>query len=115
MRRIEVVMIVGENAISMQSGTNLYEQMYGFLKSGEKIELDFASVQLFASPFFNASIGLLLKDFDVDVLQSQLKIVNLDKVGLQLLNHVITNAIKYYDKDSKIADAIKSTKNDPEE
>lgn len=115
MRRIEVVVIVGENAISMQSGTNLYAQIHDLLKSGERVELDFAGIQLFASPFFNASIGLLLKDIDVNVLQSLLKVVNLDKVGHQLLNHVIANAIKFYDKDSRTADAIKSIKNDPEE
>lgn len=106
--------IVGENAISMQSGRNLYDRFSGTLLNGEDVELDFEGVNLFASPFFNASVGLLLKDIDVKTLQEKLKIVNLSNVGKQLLNHVIANAIKYYDKESKTAEALNNIDKDPE-
>jgi hypothetical protein len=97
MKKIHVKEIVGVNAISMQSGSYLYEVLStSILKKGESIELDFSGVELFASPFFNSSIGLLLKDINIDALQEMLKVTNLSKVGLQLLNHVIENAIKFY-------------------
>lgn len=98
--------IVGENAISMQSGQNLYEKIFNPLMSGEEIEIDFEGVKLFASPFFNASIGFLLKDIAVTDLQRKLTIKNLSVVGHQLLNHVISNAIKYYEKESKSEDTL---------
>lgn len=102
--------VVGKNAISMQSGSNLYEVMSKELLSGKVVEIDFAGVDLFASPFFNASVGLLLRDLTVDELKSRLKIVNLSDVGRHLLNHVITNAIQYYDSKTKTADALETIK-----
>lgn len=107
--------IIGENAISMQSGKNLYEKISKPLISGEEVELDFAGVQIFASPFFNASIGFLLKDIDISQLQDKLKILNLGDVGNQILNLVISNAIKFYDKKSSTADILNSIDIDPEE
>ncbi|MFZ2407246.1 MAG: STAS-like domain-containing protein [Methylobacter sp.] len=93
--------ILGKNAISMQSGQNLYEKISTPLISGEEVEIDFQDVELFASPFFNASIGYLIKDIKVTDLQERLKIINLSTVGRQLLNHVISNAIKYYENTDK--------------
>lgn len=93
--------IVGGNAISMQTGQNLYEIISKPLISGEEVEIDFQDVELFASPFFNASIGYLIKDIKVTDLQQRLKIINLSAVGRQLLNHVISNAIKYYEKEGE--------------
>ena len=90
--------IVGPNAISMQSGHLLYEQIDKTILAGEHVELDFEGVSLFASPFFNASIGFLLKDINVDDLKSRLVILNISEVGRQLLNHAIANAIKFYQK-----------------
>lgn len=81
----------------MQSGHHLYEKISAPLISGkENVEIDFLEVELFASPFFNASIGFLIKDITVTDLQQRLKIINLSDVGKQTLNHVIANAIKYY-------------------
>jgi hypothetical protein len=113
MKTIHVREIVGQNAISMQSGSFLYEKIYSDIISKNLIELDFEGVELFASPFFNSSIGLLLKDVEIKNLQSSLKVSNLSEVGRQLLNHVIDNAIKFYGEDNKrISDALKSAQDD---
>lgn|SRR5574340_35960 len=98
--------IVGKNAISMQSGQLLYEKISKPLIMGEKIEIDFQGVELFASPFFNASIGFLIKDIKVADLQQRLQISNLSPVGRQLLNHVISNAIKYYEKEGMAEESL---------
>lgn len=99
--------IVGENAISMQSGQHLYEKISKPLISGEEVEIDFQGVELFASPFFNASIGYLIQDIKVTDLQQRLKIINLSEVGRQLLNLVISNAIKYYERKGKAEEDLK--------
>lgn len=105
--KIIVADITGGNAISMQSGSRLYELLYGAMsKSGpESVELDFSGVEHFASPFFNASIGLLLKDFSVDLLMEKITINNLPEFGLELVNEVIENAITYYDSKDQSARA----------
>ena len=62
MNRIFVFELAGKNAISMQNGDKLYKSIHPHLLAGDSIAIDFNGVSLFASPFFNASIALLLKD-----------------------------------------------------
>lgn len=109
MSQIKVFELTGRNAISMQSGEKLYNTLHSKLISGEQLTIDFSEVVLFASPFFNASIGLLLKDIPVERLQQLLSITNLSDVGRDLLNHVISNAIIFYQNSEKVSKAIDQT------
>lgn len=88
--------IIGEHAISMQSGNILYEQIKKNIASDRKVQIDFSGVKFFASPFFNASIGYLLKDIPIELLQEKIDIINLTEVGRRTLNLVISNAINFY-------------------
>lgn len=88
--------IVGEHAISMQSGQILYSNLQESFGKDKKVQIDFEGVKFFASPFFNASIGYLLKDMDVAQLKDRVEIINLSDVGRSLLNLVIANAINFY-------------------
>lgn len=106
MKKILVFELVGKNAISMQSGEKLYKEVYPILTSGEELQLSFDGVSLYASPFFNASIGLMLKDLPVEDLQRLLKIEGISEVGRSLLNHVIANAISYYSNKENISKGI---------
>lgn len=96
MKSILVKEIVGYNAISMNSGNKLKELILESWNGNEKIELDFLEVEVFASPFFNASIGVLLKDKKIEDLQGKLVFKNISDHGKKLLNLVISNAIKFY-------------------
>lgn len=106
MEQIKVFDLTGRNAISMQNGEKLYKALHEALIAGDKIEVDFDKVTLFASPFFNASVGLLLKDIKVESLQRQLAIINLSEVGRDLLNHVISNAIAFYSNSDNVSRAL---------
>lgn len=106
MKTINVYDVVGKNAISMQSGEKLYGQIISLMEGGESVELSFKNVTLYASPFFNASIGLLLKDIDVDELMRRLKVVDISDVGRDLLNHVVENAIAYYGDSESVTKGI---------
>ncbi|HIF9339231.1 TPA: STAS-like domain-containing protein [Photobacterium damselae] len=102
MKSILVKEIVGSNAISMNSGNKLKELILDSWDSNEKIDLNFMDVDVFASPFFNASIGVLLKDKKIEELQSKLVFNNISDHGRKLLNLVISNALKFYsDTDGK--------------
>ena len=92
----------------MSSGTKLYQQIQPILSKNQPIELDFNQVELYASPFFNASVGLLLKDISIEELLRLMKIEHINDVGKDLLNHVIDNALEYYAKgnNDKITSAL---------
>ncbi|AZE47722.1 hypothetical protein C4K04_2038 [Pseudomonas chlororaphis] len=109
MEKIKVFELTGRNAISMQNGEKLYNALHSKLMDGQKIEINFEKVNLFASPFFNASIGLLLKDIEVGNLQKQLSVTDLSDVGRDLLNHVISNAITFYKNSENVSKAIDQT------
>lgn len=106
MSEIKVFDLTGKNAISMQSGGRFFGVLQSRLVSEDVIIVNFEGVELFASPFFNASIGLLLKDISIDKLQQKLSIINLSDVGRDLLNHVISNAIAFYEDGDKVSRAI---------
>jgi hypothetical protein len=93
---IHVQKIVGRNAISMNSGNKLKELIIQEWPKNEKISLDFSEIDIFASPFFNAAIGALLKDRTIDELQVKLDFPHISGHGRNLLNLVISNAIKFY-------------------
>jgi hypothetical protein len=102
---IHVKEIVGENAITLDDGQILYDLIFPRLKNGEKVELNFAEVRIFASPFMNAAIGQLLQDIEPETL-NELLIVdreNITSVGLSVMRRVIENAKQYYtlDKESR--------------
>ncbi|CAK3063611.1 MULTISPECIES: STAS-like domain-containing protein [Vibrio] len=106
MLNVKVFDLVGKNAISMQSGTKLNNAISSALIEGQIVEIDFSGVSLFASPFFNASVGVLLKDMTIEQLMERMKIVNCNDIGLSLLNTVIQNAIHYYSGESKVTDTL---------
>ena len=85
-----------EDAITMDDGQNVHDRIKPELMAGREVELDFDGVSVFASPFFNAAIGQLLKDIDSETLNRLLRIENLNPLGHDLLRRVIDNSKRYY-------------------
>lgn len=54
--------MIGANCITLDDGQQVYNAIHPELTAGHPVELDFDRVEIFASPFFNAAIGQLLKD-----------------------------------------------------
>jgi len=101
-----------ENCITLEDGRKVYDKIHPELVSEHMVELDFSGVTVFASPFFNAAIGLLLKDIKPEDLNRLLKVSNLTPVGMDVLKRVIENSKQYYsdDKTRKALDDILSEK-----
>lgn len=97
--------LIGENAITLEDGQRVYDLIYPELKAGRMVDLDFSGVTVFASPFFNAGVGQLLKDIDPGKLNDLLKVGSLVPTGLNVLKRVIENAKQYY-SDSKHKAAV---------
>jgi hypothetical protein len=94
--KLEVKDIAGENCITLSDGQALYEKIHPELKAGKPVELSFNGVRVFASPFFNAAVGQLLRDISSETLNSLLKISNLPASGIETLRKVIDNSRQYY-------------------
>ncbi|MBN3885862.1 MAG: STAS-like domain-containing protein [Nostoc sp. JL34] len=75
---------------------NKDELVHPELLALNEVELDFAGVEIFASPFFNFAIGQLLRDIKPETLNRLLKFSNLNTVGKQILKLVIENSKRYY-------------------
>ena len=100
-----VYSLIGENCITVDDGQKVYDLIHPDLVAGHPVELDFAGVSVFASPFFNAAIGRLLKDIKPEDLNRLLKVSNLIPVGMDVLKRVIENSKQYY-SDKSIRKAL---------
>lgn len=94
--RHEILNLVGKNCITPGDGQKVYELVHPELLADRPVELDFAGVKIFASPFFNFAIGQLLRDIEPENLNRLLKVSNLNQVGKQILKLVIENSKRYY-------------------
>ena len=96
MMLVKVHQLVGEDAITLEDGQSVYDQVAPVLKSGQPVEVDFTDVEVFASPFFNSAVGQLLKDIDPAELNRLVSFTNLSTAGRVVLKRVIENAKQYY-------------------
>jgi hypothetical protein len=94
--KIDVHTLIGDDCITLDDGQKVHDQILPELKAGHPVELDFEGVGVFASPFFNAAFGQLLKDLPGDDLNRLITIDNLNPVGMSVLKRVIENSKKYY-------------------
>ncbi len=96
MKKWDILTLVGDACITIEDGEKVYELIYPELTADRPVELDFAGVGIFASPFFNYAFGRLLKDLTPADLDRLLKISNLLPVGRDTLKLVIENSNRYY-------------------
>ena len=97
--RIDVKNLVGDTALTLEDGLKLYAVIKPPLLNGQRVDIDFSGITLFASLFFNAAIGQLLKDFSSESLNTLLIIENLNASGLDTMRRSIENAKKFYASD----------------
>jgi len=90
---------IGVNSITSDDGQKVYSVIYPELHLLRTVELDFTDVKIVASPFLNAAIGQLLKEFTPEQLNKYLKITNLSVLSRPILRRVIENAKDYYGSD----------------
>ncbi|MFB2771426.1 STAS-like domain-containing protein [Pelatocladus sp. BLCC-F211] len=92
----QILTLIGKNCITPDDGQKVYDIVHPELLALHEVELDFAGVEIFASPFFNFAIGQLLRDIKPETLNQLLKVSNLNTVGKQILKLVIENSKRYY-------------------
>ena len=93
-------------------GKKIYNIIYPVLKNGDKIELDFSGVIIIAPPFANICIGLLLKDIDYEIINSNLiiDIVKITPLGFSIIQSSFILNQHYY-SDSQYRNIVDSVNN----
>ncbi|HCM9497970.1 STAS-like domain-containing protein [Enterobacter asburiae] len=86
---------IGTRCILKEDGQKLHDKISSLLKVGEDVYLDFSNVKMFASPFFNYSIGQLFNTFTLEDIRKKLHIESLEPVGHSIIERVIENANKF--------------------
>lgn len=103
--QINISEMFGQYCISDADGQALYDLVKPQLIAGQTVELDFQSVNVFASLFFNFAIGQLLRDFSSEQLKAHVKFTGLSSTGRSILDQVIKRAKRYY-SDSHYRQAV---------
>lgn len=85
--------------LAAKDGIKLRSIINDALCINESITLDFTNISLFASPFFNASIGYLVMKFGIDDFNKKIVLKNLSEVGKLTVDKVIENAIEFKNSD----------------
>ena len=81
-------------AIFEQDGVALREKIMDVYDNGENVTLDFEGISLFATMFFNASVGWLVLRDGPETVNSRIKYINLSELGETTWKHSFNNAIQ---------------------
>jgi hypothetical protein len=93
---INVAAAFGQHCITTDDGETLNKQISTALAAGQRVELDFAGVAVIASPFLNAMLGTLLREYTPDQLNGRLQFGHLSARNLDLVRRVIKNSREYF-------------------
>jgi len=93
--RILIKEFIGPRCILKDDGQKLFEEISNHLNNKHEVTLDFANVKMFASPFFNYSIGQLFNKFSESEIRQQLHLEHLEFVGLSIFERVVENANRF--------------------
>ena len=104
MKRLVVRDLTGPTCLSPEKGQRVFRVVEADVAAGHQVELDFTGVDLFATPFFNLSIGQLLRDLDPAYLRGRLRVVNLNEVGQDTYSRAWDNAVHHYHRETPPAD-----------
>ena len=99
-QKISVYQVVGQDCLTGDDGHILYKAFIPELRAGREVELDFTGVEAIASPFFIASLGFLLRDFEPQSLRPLIAVSNLPVAAHPILSRVLQNCRRYYRKNS---------------
>lgn len=77
----------------------------------DNIILDFEGIVLFASPFFNISIGYIIKKYGIDLFNRKVEFINISQLGINTIEQVKNNTLKYQDNPEEISKIVDNTEN----
>ena len=106
-----------QNGLTENNGLILRKKIELLLKelsADDTIMLDFKDISLFATPFFNASIGYLVLNLGPEKFNKIFKLEQISELGQSTYQHSYENAIEIYNKRTNIDMVGEITKNNIE-
>ena len=85
-------------ALAEDDGNLLRNEIVAALERNENVCVDFDEISLFATPFFNVSIGAIIVQYGIEKFDSCVEVVNLDDLGKETFQHSKENAILFIEK-----------------
>lgn len=84
-------------AMTEDAGLELRKEMNDAMQKEERVVLDFQGIELFATPFFNASIGFFVLTLSPEKYKEQVEVINLSDLGRETYCHSYQNAVSVYE------------------
>lgn len=106
-----------KNGLTENNGLIVREKIEPLLKElseDDTIILDFKDISLFATPFFNASIGYLVLNLGPDKFNKIFKLEQISELGKSTYQHSYENAVEIYSKRTNMDMIGKITKSNIE-
>lgn len=90
---------IAQMAMTEDAGLQLRKEMQAAMEQSQSVVLDFEGIELFATPFFNASIGYFVMKLSPEQYKMQVRVVNLSDLGKETYAHSFQNAVAVYEND----------------
>jgi hypothetical protein len=101
---VNIAQHIGNNAISYNQAETVFPLIKTAIENKTALSLNFAHINLIATPFFNGTIALAVSTYGLASTQAYITLINLSPFERNLANTCVQNAL-----DKKIVDA-KTTK-----
>lgn len=97
MDKIIMIRDVAPIAMTEDAGLALRKKMQEALDNGNQVVLDFDGIELFATPFFNSSVGYFVLQYSPDKFGERIQVKNLSELGNQTYEHSYQNAVSVFE------------------
>lgn len=97
MSKVIKISSISMMAMTEDAGMQLRNEMHKAIKQEESVVLDFEGIALFATPFFNASIGYFVMQLSPEKYKDHVKVINLSDLGKETYAHSYQNAVSVYE------------------
>ncbi len=105
----------GPLCVSANDGQLLHDKIAPLLKAGMPVVLSFGRVEILISAFLNAAIGQLYGDLSENRIRDLLSVRDLATDDLDMLEHVVENAKRYFSRPEDFDRAWREELGDEEE
>lgn len=85
-------------ALSEEAGLSVRKRILELWDEQDVITVDFNGISIFATPFFNSSLGYCILTYGPDSYLNKINVVGLNLLGEETYKHSKENAIDFYTK-----------------
>lgn len=94
-----------EKCMAQKNGLILRKAIENAIEENEEITLDFDGIKLFASPFFNISLGYIIGKYGENKF-NDIKIINISDLGSRIISQVKNNSLVSKDVKDEISKIV---------